>query len=69
MKSCLAILACLVAAAPGVAQVRSITGTAVECSGGLAEGFGCHEVKLLSKLSPADLNTTYVNDVWGWADP
>ncbi len=69
MKSCLAILVCLVAAAPGVAQVRTITGTAADCSGGLSEGFGCHEVRLLSKLSPADLNTNYVNDVWGWADP
>ncbi len=69
MKSCFAILVCLVAAGPAAAQVRTITGTAAGCAGGQAEGFGCHDVTLQSKLSPADLKTSYVNDVWGWADP
>ncbi|MGB0250254.1 MAG: choice-of-anchor B family protein, partial [Flavobacteriales bacterium] len=39
------------------------------CEGGLADGFPCDRMTLLSSMSNADLNGTGANDVWGWTDP
>ena len=53
-------------------------GQRIACSGGEAAGFGCREVDLLSRLTPAELGATMacnggkslcgVNDMWGWFD-
>ena len=39
------------------------------CEGGLADGFPCDRMTLLSSMSNAHLNGTGANDVWGWTDP
>ncbi|CAH1801686.1 unnamed protein product [Owenia fusiformis] len=56
---------------------ESITGAAVDCTGGYASGFRCQNVNLQSFLSLQDLagsgNTDGPsergNDLWGWTDP
>ncbi|MDG1755758.1 MAG: choice-of-anchor B family protein [Rhodothermales bacterium] len=50
----------------------SVTGGQVECAEGVAEGFDCSEIDMLSFVSLGDLGGgkgIRMNDVWGWTDP
>ena len=53
-------------------QILSINNK-LECSGGLAGGqFPCNEIDLMSfmdKTQIGGLNSTSLNDIWGWTDP
>ena len=43
----------------------------VECSGGVAAGFSCNEIDLMSYLDKTQIggsSTTSLNDIWGWTD-
>lgn len=39
------------------------------CENGFADGFPCLGFDLQDRLTEADLNTSFVNDSWGWTDP
>ncbi len=69
---------------PGIpVGLDAIVGSPVQCNGGIAAGFGCSGVDLLSFLplvdlgggpglpaSPGDPGAVVVlNDMWGWTDP
>jgi len=41
----------------------------VPCTDGLAAGFPCDGVDLLSQVGLAELGSVFVNDIWGWTDP
>ena len=44
--------------------------SAVECENGVADGYPCSNVDLLSRLSLSQLgNPGNANDIWGWVDP
>ena len=50
----------------------SIAGGQIDCDEGLAEGFDCDRVDLLSFLPREELGAgrgARLNDVWGWTDP
>ena len=50
----------------------AITGGQIDCDEGLAEGFDCDRVDLLSFLPREELGAgrgARLNDVWGWTDP
>ncbi|WP_425155581.1 choice-of-anchor B family protein [Candidatus Palauibacter sp.] len=50
----------------------SILGGQIDCDEGLAEGFDCDRVDLLSFLPREELGAgrgARLNDVWGWTDP
>ncbi|QXD13898.1 choice-of-anchor B family protein [Rhodocaloribacter litoris] len=54
------------------ATLQAVTGAEVRCAGGVAAGFPCSEVNLLSFLPIADLGGqagVNLNDIWGWTDP
>lgn len=49
-----------------------ITGSTIECSGGVADRFACDNVDLLAFMPLSALGGsrgTMANDVWGWTDP
>ena len=50
------------------ASGQSMTGAPVDCLNGEAAGHPCKNIRLLSILSLQDLETTFLNDVWVWAD-
>lgn len=65
----LVTILCLAAAGPGLAQDSALKRGAA-CEGGVAAGFPCSGVNLLSSMSLFDLGgTPAANDVWGWVDP
>ncbi len=41
----------------------------IRCTGGTAGIFPCHKVDLASFLPLPDIESTFVNDIWGWEDP
>lgn len=52
--------------------LSSISGGQIDCEEGLAEGFDCDRVDLLSFLPREELGAgrgARLNDVWGWTDP
>ena len=52
-------------------RVQSITGKKFPCQNGLANGYECRNLDLMSFLSPSDLSNgsnTELNDIWGWTD-
>ncbi len=54
------------------AGLSSISGGQVDCEEGLAEGFDCDRVDLLSFIPREELGAprgVRLNDVWGWTDP
>lgn len=71
MRRSLPFLICLLAASPAISQPlasHSITDSAVECVDGLAAGYPCKSVTLMSKLAREEYtNADELNDVWGWA--
>ncbi len=53
-------------------QLESLTSGEIRCEDGVAAGFECDEVDLLSFLSIESLGgdpTETLTDVWGWTDP
>ncbi|MFL2511088.1 MAG: choice-of-anchor B family protein, partial [Candidatus Neomarinimicrobiota bacterium] len=43
----------------------------VECNGGVAAGFSCNEIDLMSFVDKTEIggsSTTSLNDIWGWTD-
>ncbi|MCG8470126.1 MAG: choice-of-anchor B family protein [Gemmatimonadetes bacterium] len=58
--------------APEQVGLAAIVGGRVDCADGVAEGFDCEEVDLLSFLPREQLGAgrgARLNDVWGWTDP
>jgi choice-of-anchor B domain-containing protein len=54
------------------AAYRAVTGAETACANGVAAGFRCERVSLLSFLPIGRLGGgpgTHLNDVWGWTDP
>jgi len=51
-------------AAPATAIIEGFT----PCVGGTAAGYPCRGVDLLSRVSLAELDLTFANDIWGWTD-
>ena len=54
------------------AAYRPVTGAEAACANGVAAGFRCERVSLLSFLPIGSLGGgpgTHLNDVWGWTDP
>ena len=52
--------------------LSSISGGQIDCEEGLAEGFDCDRVDLLSFIPREELGAprgVRLNDVWGWTDP
>ena len=52
--------------------LSSISGGQIDCEEGLAEGFDCDRVDLLSFIPREELGAgrgARLNDVWGWTDP
>jgi len=52
--------------------LAAISGGQIDCAEGVAEGFLCDEVDLLSFLPREELGAgrgARLNDVWGWTDP
>ena len=52
--------------------LSSISGGQIDCEEGLAEGFDCDRVDLLSFIPREELGAPRgirLNDVWGWTDP
>jgi len=47
----------------------SVSAKAVPCVGGMAGGYPCDSVTLMSHLSSAQLGTDAASDNWGWEDP
>jgi choice-of-anchor B domain-containing protein len=41
---------------------------AARCKGGMAAGYPCKNIDLLSQVPLADLGLSFVNDIWGWTD-
>ncbi len=62
------LLTLLLTTLPATAQSGSITGDKTACTGGYAKSYPCTDITLLSKLARSDLDASYLNDVWGWAD-
>ena len=53
-------------------EMRSVTGTKVECEAGEAGDFPCADVDMISFLTRREIGARrgiQVNDVWGWEDP
>ncbi|CAL2102639.1 Regulator [Tenacibaculum sp. 190130A14a] len=46
-----------------------VTKNFVKCESGIAGIYPCNNYDLLMHLNLSDLNTTFVNDSWGWTDP
>jgi len=38
------------------------------CENGMAAGYPCDDIDLMSQLTLADLGLSFVNDIWGWTD-
>jgi choice-of-anchor B domain-containing protein len=38
------------------------------CVNGMAAGYPCDDIDLMSQLTLADLGLSFVNDIWGWTD-
>ncbi len=55
---------------PG-SELEAIVGSSVPCEGGIAAGYQCSNVDLLSFLPLEDLGggSVTLNDMWGWTDP
>ena len=51
------------------AQAPSVVGTETQCTASVAAGHACSNVDMLSRLSMADMQVRYLNDIWGWVDP
>ena len=56
---------------PTGSGLEAIVGSPVPCEGGIAAGFPCSNVDLLSFLPLGELGSGFVtlNDMWGWTDP
>ena len=65
---CLVILALFIMHSAG-AQSPSMVGIETLCVANVAAGHACSNVDMLSRLSMADMQVRYLNDVWGWVDP
>jgi len=39
------------------------------CVGGLAAGYPCNEIDLMSHMSPSEIGGGEMSDIWGWTDP
>ena len=58
--------------APTGSGLEAIVGSPVPCEGGIAAGYRCSNVDLLSFLPLEDLagaGSVTLNDMWGWTDP
>ena len=65
---CLVILALFIMHSAG-AQAPSVVGSETQCTASVAAGHACSNVDMLSRLSMADMQVRYLNDIWGWVDP
>ena len=65
---CLVILTLFIMHSAG-AQAPSVVGLETQCTANVAAGHACSNVDMLSRLSMADMQVRYLNDVWGWVDP
>lgn len=52
---------------PGGVPMEALSG--IRCEDGMAGIFPCHKVDLASFLPLPDIESTFVNDLWGWEDP
>ena len=52
-----------------VSEARGHLGGLVDCNFGVANGFGCARIDLLSWLDLDQLGGSNGNDIWGWTDP
>ena len=59
---------CLIAGAVPSAGAQAPSGPA-ECKGGVAAGYPCKSIDLMSFLPSSELGGARVADVWGWVDP
>ena len=54
---------------PAGVEIPVITGTLVPCSEGRAGSYPCSNYELVAHLSLSTLDTSFINDNWGWKDP